>query len=45
VGFDPEYTDHGMSWHQKGQGHYAPVLYSAEQYLEEMIKEKPRWKS
>jgi hypothetical protein len=36
VGFDPDTTTHGMS--NLPKGHYAPVLYSAESYIEAMLK-------
>lgn len=41
VGFDPDTTLHPLS--NLGKGHYAPILWSAEDYLEEIRKETPPW--
>jgi hypothetical protein len=41
VGFDPDKQEHAMS--NLPKGHYAPVLYSAEDYIEEIRKEPPPW--
>jgi hypothetical protein len=35
VGFDPDTTEHGMS--NLPKGHYAPVLYSANDYIADML--------
>lgn len=41
VGFDPNTTTHPLS--NLGKGHYAPILWSAEEYIEEIRKEQPPW--